>query len=93
MRPSFLVGASSSIAAARNVSRGFVFAETARALHMRNRPLPGGDVRVRVAEHVAESFGERSGLGPVLPARDGAYAPVGVPAGSLGGVPRRSSWA
>lgn len=50
----------------------FVFAETPRALHVRNAPSPAATSAFAIAEHVADSFDQRFGLDTSQPARGGA---------------------
>ena len=47
----------------------FVFAETSRALHVRNAPSPAATSAFAIAEHVADSFDQRFGLDRAQPAR------------------------
>jgi 2-hydroxyglutarate dehydrogenase len=47
----------------------FVFAQTGRALHVRNAPSPAATSAFAIAEHVADSFDRRFGLDPVQTAR------------------------
>jgi L-2-hydroxyglutarate oxidase len=50
----------------------FVFAETSRALYVRNAPSPAATSAFAIAEHVADSFDHRFGLGTPQPAHGGA---------------------
>jgi L-2-hydroxyglutarate oxidase len=49
----------------------FVFAETSRALHVRNAPSPAATSAFAIAEHVADSFEQRFSLAAAKPARSG----------------------